>query len=237
VGRGKSEWLSDKSQYDYETYVSDVIKLLDHLGIRKFDWVGTSMGGIIGMIIASKYPHIVRSLVLNDIGPIIPGKAIERILSYVGASYEFNNKIDAERSLRERMVTFGIQKEEHWKHLMTHSIIKKLNGKYTFTYDPDIIPTQKLINKLTGMMRKIMPGEKKSDFPDVNLLDIWTKITCPILALRGKQSDVLTKAVAIEMKNSKENIKIVEFDNIGHAPMLMEDEQIEIVRKWLLKKK
>lgn len=237
AGRGKSEWLSDKSKYDYDTYVSDVIKLLDHLGIRKFDWVGTSMGGIIGMLIAARYPHIVKSLVLNDIGPIIPGNAIERILSYVGSSYEFHNKIDAERALRERLATFGIKQEEHWKHLMTHSIIKKLNGKYTFTYDPDIIPTPKLVNKLTGMMKKIMPGEKKADFPDVNLFDIWTKITCPILALRGKNSDVLTKEVATQMKSSKDNIRIVEFEDVGHAPMLMEEEQIQLVRRWLLKKK
>ena len=237
VGRGKSEWLEDKSQYDYETYVADVIKLLDHLGIRKFEWIGTSMGGIIGMIVAARYPHIVKGLLLNDIGPIIPGSAIERILSYVGSSYEFDNKIDAERSLRERMMTFGVKKEDHWKHLMQHSIMKKLNGKYMFAYDPDIIPTPKLVGKLKGVMKKIMPGEKKTGFPDVNLFDIWMKITCPVMVLRGKESDVLTKAIVTEMKNSKENIRVVEFEGVGHAPMLMEEEQIMVVRKWLMRRK
>jgi len=237
VGRGKSEWLSDKSQYDYETYITDVVNLIDHLGLRKFDWIGTSMGGIMGMLIAARYPHLVKSLVLNDIGPIIPGNAIERILSYVGSSYEFHNRIDAERALRERMKTFGVKQEEHWRHLLKHSIIKKLNGKYTFTYDPNIVPAPKLVTKLRGMMGRIMPRAKKSSFPDVNLMDIWEKITCPVLALRGSKSDVLTKETATEMENNKENLKLVEFADVGHAPMLMEDEQIEIVRKWLLKKK
>ncbi len=236
VGRGKSEWLGDKSMYDYETYVADVIKLFDHLGISRINWVGTSMGGIIGMIVASRYPHIITKLVLNDIGPLIPGSAIERILSYVGSSYQFHNKIDAERALRTRLATFGINKEEHWKHLVKYSIIKKLNGKYIFTYDPEIVPTPKLVSKLKGIFTKIIPGEKKSGFPDVNLYDIWNKITCPILTLRGEKSDVLTEEVVEQMKTSKPNIEIVEFEGVGHAPMLMEEDQISVVKNWLLKK-
>lgn len=234
VGRGKSEWLNDKSSYDYETYVADIIKLLDHLNISKMDCVGTSMGGIIGMIIASRYPHIVRNLVLNDIGPVIPGDAIARIMSYVGAAREFHNKIDAEKTLRERMSTFGIKKEEHWKHVVKYSIIKKLSGKYTFAYDPDIIPSPRLVNRLRGVLAKIIPGKKKSGFPDVNLLDIWNQICCPILALRGNLSDVCTEEVAAQMKSSGKAVKIVTLSGIGHAPMLMEDDQISIVKDWLL---
>jgi pimeloyl-ACP methyl ester carboxylesterase len=238
VGRGKSEWLHDKSGYDYETYVADIIKLFDHLKIRKTDWVGTSMGGIIGMIIASRYPHIIGNLVLNDIGPMIPGDAIARILSYVGASYEFHNIIDAEKTLRDRMATFGIQKEEHWKHIVKYSIIKKLNGKYTFAYDPNIIPSPKLANRLRGLLAKIVPGRKTSGFPDVNLMDIWNKISCPILVLRGKLSDVLTSEVITLMHDShKEDLRVVELENIGHAPMLMDEGQIGIVRNWLLEHK
>ncbi len=237
VGRGKSEWLSNKSLYDYETYITDIITLLDHLDIRKIDWVGTSMGGIIGMIIASRYPHIIRKLVLNDIGPIIPGNAIERIVTYAQSIREFHNKIDAEQALRYKMATFGVHKEEHWRHLMKHSVIKKLNGKYTFSYDPDIIPTPKLVSKLKIMINKIIPSKKKSIFTNVNLFDIWNKISCPILAIRGMESDVLTAEIATKMQSSKKNIKIIELEGIGHAPMLMEDEQIAIISTWLLKKK
>ncbi len=218
--------------------MADIIKLFDHLGIRKIDWIGTSMGGIIGMIIAARYPHIVRNLVLNDIGPRIPGDAIARIIDYVGASHEFHNKIDAEKTLRERMATFGIQKEEHWKHVVKYSIIKKLNGKYTFAYDPHIVPAPKLINRLRGMIAKIVPGKKSSGFPDVNLFDIWNKIACPILALRGSLSDVFTAEVAMQMHESKkEDLRIVELEGIGHAPMLMDEGQISIVRNWLFEHK
>jgi hypothetical protein len=236
VGRGKSEWLGNKAQYDYETYITDVVNLIDHLSLSKFYWIGTSMGGIMGMIMASRYPHLVKGLVLNDIGPIIPGNAIERILRYVGSSYEFSNRVDAERALRERMKTFGVLQEEHWRHLLKHSIMKKLNGKYTFTYDPNIVPAPKLLTKLKGMMSRIIPGIRKSSFPAVDLTDIWEKINCPILALRGGNSDVLTSKTAEEMQKTKENLQLVEFADIGHAPMLMEDYQIKIVRDWLTKK-
>jgi pimeloyl-ACP methyl ester carboxylesterase len=237
VGRGKSEWLSDKSQYDYETYITDAVKLIDHLGIKKFDWIGTSMGGIMGMIIAARYPHMIRNLVLNDIGPVIPGMAIERIINNVTSTHEFHNQLDAERTFRERMATFGIKNEEHWRHLIKHSIIKKLNGKYSFTYDPHIVPTPKLISKIRGIIGKLLHIVKKSSFPDVNLMDIWEKVTCPVMVLRGNHSDVLTTDIAAEMARNNNNITIVEFAGIGHAPMLMENDQISVVRNWLLDKK
>lgn len=237
VGRGKSEWVQNKALYDYETYVADIIKLLDNIGASQVNWVGTSMGGIIGMIVASRYPHMVKSLLLNDVGPVIPGAAIGRIIKYVGSSYEFQTKPDAERTLRERMATFGIVKEDHWKHIIKHSIVKKLNGKYTFAYDPEILPAPNLTNKLKGLLVKIMPEKRKPAFPDVSLIDIWEKITCPIMAIRGKQSDVLTEEVVAQMKSSKENMQIKEFENVGHAPMLMDEEQITAVSDWLLTNK
>lgn len=233
AGRGKSEWLSNKLEYDYETYITDVIKLMQHLDIKGVNWVGTSMGGVIGMLIASKHPNLIKKLVLNDVGSVISGQAIERILRYVGSAREFKAKTDAENSLRERMVSFGINKEEHWKHLIRHSIIRKLDGKYTFAYDPAIVPIPKFMQKLKFMLVKLLPHRKSTIFKDVDLRDIWGKIICPILILRGKESDVLTVENMFEMIDSKKDIKHIEFDGVGHAPMLMEDNQIAAVRGWL----
>lgn len=236
AGRGKSEWLSNKLGYDYETYVADVLDLLHSLGIKHVNWVGTSMGGIIGMIIASKHHKLIKKLVLNDIGPVISGQAIERILRYVGSSHAFKTKADAEKSLRERMSTFGVVKEEHWRHIAKHSIIRKLDGKYMFAYDPAIVPIPKLLQKLKFLLVKIVPSKKHAIFKRVDLHDIWEKITCPILVLRGKESDILTKEVAEEMiESKKKSIKMVEFEGVGHAPMLMDEVQISVVKKWLAK--
>ena len=237
IGRGKSEWAQNKKLYDYETYTSDMVELLNNIGAEKVHWVGTSMGGIIGMMVASRHPNLISSLLLNDIGPIIPGNAIKRIVSYIGSSYEFETQTDTENTLKERMTTFGIRKEEHWQHIIKHSVVKKLNGKYTFAYDPDILPAPTLMNKLKALLVRFLPEERKPAFPDISMMDIWEKITCPTMAIRGKESDTLTEEVVAKMKTSKENLPVTEFEGVGHAPMLMEDEQIAVVRDWLADKK
>lgn len=237
VGRGKSEWLEDKSRYDYTTYVDDILKLLKHLDINKVDWVGTSMGGIIGMIVAGRYPDLIKKMVLNDIGPIIPGDAIARILKNAASKHEFRSSTDAEKALRNKMSTFGITNEEHWKHVIKHGIVKKLDSRYCFAYDPEIIPPRKIYNKIRAIIATILCLKRRSGYSDIDLMDIWDKVSCPLLALRGKLSDVVNDDVVGIMRSSNKDIKIVELDDVGHAPMLMEEEQIKVVHDWLTERK
>ncbi len=116
-GRGRSDWLKTPGDYTYPVNLADISALLRHLGIDSVDWIGTSMGGIIGMMMAGFYPNKVRRLVLNDIGAVIPVAGIHRILAYVGKLTHFSSKAEAEQVLRQIYAPFGIRDEAHWWHL------------------------------------------------------------------------------------------------------------------------
>lgn len=231
AGRGKSDWLNNKSDYNYKTYISDIYHLIYELNLRRIDWLGTSMGGIIGMVIAAQSPELIHKIVINDIGPYIPGEALERIMSYVGKVPEFDRRQEAEDELRERMKTFGVAKETHWKHIFMHTVIQKENGMYSFAYDPAIVQKIPFLQRLLGI--NIKKPQRWLKIPDVNLWKFWNKIRCPILVVRGSASDVLTQDTLKKMQTSNPQVTAVELPGIGHAPTLMDREQIEMIRKWL----
>lgn len=218
-GRGHSEWLHNPMDYHYGQYLADSVALLDYLNIPQCDWVGTSMGGIVGMMLAAFYPARVRRLVLNDIGAVVAAEGLKRIAGYAGRDRHFPTRAAAEAFLREIFVPFGVQNEEEWSHIFTHSIVAEAEG-FTLAYDPTI-----------GEMFKVQT-QNYTVFADVDLNEVWNAVICPTLILRGVESDILRAETARAMA-TKPNVKLVEFPCIGHAPTLMPVEQITTVREWL----
>lgn len=220
-GRGKSDWLSDTGKYNYDTYTSCILKLMDSKEHTNVHWVGTSLGGILGMRIAAEYPERIRKLVLNDVGAVIPVTGMKRINDYVGMAMQFSDRESAEQNLRKIHAGFGIKEDAHWQHLLDNSFNKLSNGEYQLSYDPGILDPVR--NK----------GKQLTMEEDLPLWGWWDKIECPILVIRGESSDILSADLAQEMLNRNSNAELVTLPGIGHAPSLMEDSQINLVRGWL----
>jgi pimeloyl-ACP methyl ester carboxylesterase len=216
VGRGKSDWLPAGALYSYPQYLADCAALLARLSVAQVDWVGTSMGGLIGMMLAAQPLTPIRRLVLNDVGPLVPKTALERIGSYVGGDPHFKSHRDLEFYLRRTYAAFGPLTGLDWAHLARHSVRSLPDGGYGLAYDPKI-------------------GEAfKGPIADVDLWPLWDRIDCPVLILRGGQSDLLSSEVAADMVRRKPGTSLIEFPECGHAPALMAPHQIAAVRDWLL---
>lgn len=216
VGRGRSAWLSHKADYTYPQYVNDMVVLLGRSGAEEVDWLGTSMGGLIGMIMAAQPGSPIRRLIMNDVGPFIPKAGLERIAQYVGKPVVFNNLTDLERYLRLIAAPFGPLTDAQWRHLTEHSARRLQDGNYTFAYDPGIAEPL------------------KQSLEDVNLWPMWDGVGCPVLVIRGAESDLLTREDTQTMTKRLQT-ELVEFPNIGHAPALMTEDQIAVVKDWLRK--
>ncbi len=217
VGRGQSDWLSDKSDYTYPLYVNDMAMLLAGIDADRIDWIGTSMGGLIGLFLASYAGSPIHKLVINDIGPRIPAAGLQRVATYVGQIAAFNSIEKMEKFLRTIAATFGNLSDEQWRHMTIHSARQLEDGRYTLAYDPGIAENFKTL-----------------DLKDIDLWPVWDTIRCPTLVLRGAHSDVLDHPDAVAMTERGPKAKLIEFPGMGHAPALMADDQIAVVRDWLL---
>lgn len=216
AGRGRSGWLADKGDYGLPTYLKHMEALLAYRGLEQVDWVGTSMGGLMGMLLAAQPESPIRRLVLNDVGPFIPQAALERIGGHVGQDPRFRRLQDAATYFQEVYADFGIPDELGWSDLTLHSTTRQEDGSYALHYDPAI-------------------GDAfKQPLADVDLWAVWDAITCPVLVLRGERSDVLTRETAEEMTRRGPKAELVEFEGCGHAPALMTEAQIAVVHEWLL---
>lgn len=221
AGRGKSDWLYAKEDYGYPQYMADMTALTARVtagtGDRTIYWVGTSMGGIVGMLLASWPKSPIGKLVLNDVGTVIPKTALERIATYVGVSPRCATFEELEAYVRLVSAPFGPLTDEQWRHLTLHGAKQNEDGLWTTVYDPAIaVPF------------------RKEPLADVELWDYWDTIACPTLLLRGAQSDLLLKDNALAMTQRGPRPQLVEFEGIGHAPMLMAQDQIKVVRDFLL---
>jgi len=219
VGRGRSEWLDDPSAYAVPTYAGHMLQLLQHLGINKVDWVGTSMGGLIGMGIASLEEHPIRRLVLNDVGPFLPKEALQRIGTYLGLPLTFDSMEALEAHLREIHAPFGPLTDEQWAHLGKYSARKREDGKFVLGYDPKIAE----------------PLQTTDLIEDLDLWPLWEAIHCPTLVLRGIESDLLPAETAKEMTERGPKAELTTIDGAGHAPALMDPAQIGTIENWLFK--
>ncbi len=220
-GRGKSDWLANTEEYNYDTYIDCILQLLQFLNIKQVDWVGTSLGGILAMRMAAEKPNIIHKLVLNDIGAVIPLAGAQRINSYVGMVMNFSGRDAAEQHMREIYAGFGITDDKHWQHLLEHSFSQMSNGEYQLSYDPGILDPLRTKNK------ELQQEE------NIELWHWWDNISCPVLIIRGEYSDILLAETAQEMIERNNNAKLVTIENVGHAPTLMPDEQVQIVTNWL----
>lgn len=217
VGRGKSDHLKASEGYDYLQYNADMNVLLARLNVPKVDWIGTSMGGIIGMVFAAQSQTPIRRLILNDIGPFIKRDRLNEIGEYIGRSGEFRTQKLAEAYLREAYSEFGPMSDEDWAEMVEHSTYRTRKGLYRMRLDPGVGDSFR---------------ERISLF-DVNMWDSWDNILCPVLILRGKDSTFFARETAEEMLSRGPQATLVEFDGCGHTPTLRDDAQCEVVMNWL----
>ncbi len=215
AGRGRSEWLRDPANYGYPQYLSDVTALIARLGVAEVDWIGTSMGGLIGMFLAASPNTPIRRLVVNDVGPVLPRAALQRIADYVGLDPRFDSLAAVEAHLRRVHAPFGPLTDAQWQQLARHGHRFNADGSYALAYDPEIA-------------RNVRAAVKNWDF-----WESWDGIACPTLVLRGAESDLLARDVADAMTRRGPKAKLVEFAGIGHAPALMAADQIDTVAQWL----
>jgi pimeloyl-ACP methyl ester carboxylesterase len=217
VGRGRSGWLTDKKLYNLDTYVAHMSGLLDHLGFEGIDWVGTSLGGLIGMQLASERPELIRRLVLNDIGPQLELDGIRTIGSYVGQDPRFKRLGEVAEYLKKVHADFGNLTDAQWSDMTTHSVMRHPEGGYGLHYDPAI-----------GLPFKTPPAKA----PPPNWA-VWERIQCPVLLIRGENSKVLSRATAEKMAKTGPRAEVVEIKGVGHAPALMSEEQVALVRDFI----
>jgi len=221
VGRGLSDWLKDKTQYAIPQYVADMVTLIARLDVEAVHWVGTSMGGLIGMALAAQEKSPITRLVMNDVGPVVTGVSLTRIAEYFGNEPRFDTFEQAEKYVRFVSATFGRFSDAQWRHLTKHVVHTAADGKIVFRYDPGIAePARKALLETQGR--------------DIEMWPLYDAVRCPTLVLRGAQSDLLRPETVVQMAQRGPHAKSVEIPEVGHAPMLMDAAQTAVVREFLL---
>lgn len=226
VGRGRSGRLLDPSLYQIPQYVSDMVTLIArvtaHSDEARVDWFGTSMGGLIGMALASLPGNPVRKLVLNDIGPTIDPVALRRIGDYIGQDLRFPDFEAAARFVRDVSVSFGEHTDEQWHKLATDVLRQQDDGQWVRHYDMG----------LAKPFSAATPESARAD--EARLWAAYDAIRCPTLLIRGENSDLLSRDTALAMTSRGPKAQLVEIPNVGHAPTFMHDDQIAIARTFLI---
>ena len=232
TGRGHSDWLADPMAYQVPTYAADLAALLMHVRAANpkavIDWVGTSMGGLIGMAIAAQPALAPRRLVLNDVGPAIQWEALQRISTYLGQNPSFDSEQAALDYLASISAGFGPHTPAQWRALSL-PLLRERDGRWWLHYDPAIAMP---VKALTGMADEAQARQIARD-GEATLWQLYDAITAPTLLLRGGQSDLLSEATAAEMGRRGPRARRVVFDGVGHAPTLVADDQVAAVRDFL----
>jgi len=215
-GRGESEWLPDASDYVFPTYLTALTAMLAHAQVERVAWIGTSMGGLLGMMVAAQKASPVTRLVVNDIGPVIESAALTRIAGYVGLDPTFDSPEALEAHIREVSAPFGPLTDAQWHDLARTTSRRTAEGRWQLSYDPGIAVPFRTSASAGG-----------------DLWPIWDAIRCPTLVLRGAESDLLSKSTADAMTSRGPKARVIEFQGVGHAPMLLSPHQIEPVAAFL----
>ena len=222
VGRGRSDRLADPMGYAIPSYVADMVTLVARLDVAEVDWVGTSMGGLIGLGLASLPASPVRKLVLNDVGPAIEPAAIARIASYLGQPATWQTVEEAAAALWSVSQGFGPHTPEQWLDLTRPQLVPAPGGGVMSRYDPAIaVPLRALTPEI------LKAGEALT-------WEAYERVRCPTLLIRGADSDLLTPAAAKAMTERGPKARLVEFSGVGHAPTLVAADQRAAVRAFLL---
>lgn len=217
-GRGESDWLQNKSSYDFAQYIVDALIVIAYSNQSKVNWLGTSMGGILGMLLASMNNSPINKLIINDVGPFIPKAALTRIADYLSQPVAFDTEEQFELYLRTIHAGFGALTDDQWKRLTRYSQRSLTNGKIAPHYDPGIA---------------LSYADKAVQ--DVDLWPVWHAISQPCLLIHGEQSDLLNAETAQQMTNTGPKAELLTIPNTGHAPALMNDKDIDFIQHWLSK--
>ncbi|MDA1071373.1 MAG: alpha/beta hydrolase [Proteobacteria bacterium] len=216
VGRGKSEWLADPKGYIVPVYVQHMVHAMSRLGLENVDWIGTSMGGLIGMGLAVSNAPL-RSLVLNDVGPFISAGALAGIAAAVAHPPSLVSVAEVVGYLKGRFTPYGPVSDAQWQELAAGSVRKDADGTLRLHYDPAI----------SAPMEGITPA-------DVDLWGLYDRIKVPVMALRGAVSPILDQPTAEAMTHRGPHAMLFTFHNITHPLWLADNEQMHLVRDWLL---
>jgi len=220
VGRGRSDWLGAPVGYQIPAYVADMVSLIARLDVEQVDWVGTSMGGLIGMGLAALPGSPVRKLVLNDVGPTIRFEALQRIGGYLGLPIRFDSVEQGAAYLLSISQGFGPHTVEQWAALSA-PMFKPDGDQLKLHYDPKIaLPFAAVTPELAAA------GEAA-------LWRAYEALRCPTLLLRGADSDLLSSETAQAMTQRGPHARLHELPGVGHAPTLVQPDQIAIVREFL----
>jgi pimeloyl-ACP methyl ester carboxylesterase len=218
AGRGDSDRLADPMLYAVPQYVGDMVTLIARLDVEVVSWVGTSLGGLIGMALAAQSHSPLARLVLNDAGPVISRASLERIAGYVGTKMQFATLEDAEAYIRAISAPFGPHSDAQWRFLTETWLRRNDDGSWRAHYDP----------RIAEPFRATLPEK------DMELWPVYDAIRCPTLVLRGEHSDLLSRGTTQEMRMRGPKAKVVEVRGVGHAPTLMHPDQIALVHEFLL---
>ena len=213
-GRGESAWLADPADYVFPTYLATLTALLARTGAERVGWVGTSLGGLLGMVMAAQPNSPIARLVVNDVGPAIEPAALARIGGYVGADPQFATFAEIDAYVRA-ISPFGPLTAAQWEHLTRSCVRQRADGRWGFAYDPGIA----------------VPFRASAAPPD--LWGLWDAIACPTLLLRGADSDLFTAATARQMTARGPRPRLLEFAGVGHAPALLAADQVAPVAEFL----
>ena len=237
AGRGHSDWLKDPMGYQVPHYAPDMLALLAQLKPSTLDWVGTSMGGLIGMVVCAQLglnanqraPGLeglpaVRRLVLNDVGPLIQWEALKRIGEYLGQTGKFASVQQAADALWAISTTFGPHTPAQWLEFSRHMVrpLGDADGSLTLHYDPAMaLPFREVTQESAAQ------GETL-------LWQFYDSIKAQTLLTRGAQSDLLSPQTALDMTQRGPKARLVEFEGVGHAPTFIADDQVQVVASFLL---
>lgn len=221
AGRGHSSPLSDPMAYQIPTYVADMIVLLARLDAHRVHWVGTSMGGLIGLVLAGAQPSPIERLVLNDVGPCIEWAALSRIGQYVGQRPVFPSPEAAAAAMRVLAQGFGPHSDEEWMALTLPQLRPSEGGGYVLHYD-------------TALAQPFLSvTEESARQGEAALWAAYDAVRARVLLIRGADSDLLSRETALEMTQRGPRAQLVEWAGIGHAPTLVQASQIDVVQEFL----
>jgi pimeloyl-ACP methyl ester carboxylesterase len=216
IGRGRSDWVDDPNLYQVPQYVADCVTLVARLDVEALAWVGTSMGGLIGMLLAAARGTPIARLVLNDVGPELDPAGLTRIGNYVGADPSFDSFEEGEAYVKRFSAEFGSLTDEQWRLLTRHYVVQR-GGRWRFHYDPRIRE----------------PFRTNAGVPLPDLWPVYDAIACPTLVVRGALSDLLSDQVARRMTERGPKAQRVDVPGVGHAPTFIPADQIDIVDRFL----
>lgn len=222
VGRGRSSWLANPLGYQLPQYVSDMVTLIARLDVAHIDWFGTSMGGLIGMGVAALKNNPIRKMLLNDIGPTINYAALMRIAEYMGKEVRFPTFEAGVDYIRTIAAPFGPHSDEQWHKLAGDVLREQKDGQWIRHYDPALALA---FSSFT---------QESAAQSETTLWAIYDAIQCPVLLVRGSESDLLSRETAHLMTKRGPRAALTELAGIGHAPTFMQPEQIALARDFFI---